>query len=73
VPPAVAAREIPPTVGVIEKRRDGAASTVVRIGGDPDWIARYLASLPFPFEVLEPEEVRREVRLLAQRLLGRPG
>ena len=31
------------------------------IGGDADWIARYLAGLPFPFEVLDSDEVRREV------------
>jgi predicted DNA-binding transcriptional regulator YafY len=72
VPPAVAAREIPPTVGIIETKRADATSTVVVIGGDADWIARYLASLPFPFEVLDSYEVRREVELLAHRLLRRP-
>ena len=70
VPPAVAAREIGPTVGVIETTRADATSTVVVIGGDADWIARYLASLPFPFEVLGPDEVRREVEALGRRLLG---
>ncbi len=68
MPPAVAAREIPPTVGVVERARAGATTSVVRIGGDADWIARYLASLPFPFEVVEPEEVRVELRRLAERL-----
>jgi predicted DNA-binding transcriptional regulator YafY len=72
VPPEVAAREIPPTVGIVETKRADAASTVVVIGGDADWIARYLASLPFPFEVLDSDEVRREVELLARRLLGAP-
>jgi hypothetical protein len=70
VPPAVAAREIAPTIGVIENT--DAGSTVVTIGGDADWIARFLAGLPFPFEILDSPEVRREVELLARRLLGEP-
>jgi len=72
VPPAVAAREIAPTIGVIETTAASATSTVVVIGGDADWIARFLAGLPFPFEVLDSDEVRREVELLARRLLGEP-
>ena len=40
------------------------------IGGDADWIARYLASLPFPFEVLGPDLVREEVAALGRRLLA---
>jgi predicted DNA-binding transcriptional regulator YafY len=57
-----------PTVGVIEPSED-PASTIVRIGGDADWIARYLAGLPFTCEVLETPEVRTELRALARRLL----
>ena len=41
------------------------------IGGDEEWIARYLARMPWPFEVMEPESVRAEVRALATRLLDR--
>ncbi|MDQ3468843.1 MAG: WYL domain-containing protein, partial [Actinomycetota bacterium] len=69
MPPAVAARHISPVVGVVEPAPADATTTVVRIGGDPDWIARYLVSLPFPFEVIEPDTVRAEVRRLAHRLL----
>ena len=39
------------------------------IGGDPDWVARYLVGLPVDFEVLDPPEVRDELHALAQRLL----
>jgi predicted DNA-binding transcriptional regulator YafY len=42
---------------------------VAVIGGDADWIARYLVGLPFRFEVIEPDEVRTEVRRLAHRML----
>ncbi len=49
--------------------RPTPTSTVVVLGGDPDWIARYLASLPFAFEVLGPDEVREEVAALGRRLL----
>ncbi len=57
---------LPPTVAVFEPDDDG--STLARIGGDPDWIARYLAGLPCAFEVVEPEEVRAALALLATRL-----
>lgn len=68
-PPAEVAREIGPNVGVIEPAPADAMSTVVRLGGDLDWLARYIASYPCPVEVLEPDEVRSEVRRLARRLL----
>jgi predicted DNA-binding transcriptional regulator YafY len=32
-------------------------------------VARYLAGLPVEFEVLDPPEVRDELRALAERLL----
>jgi len=71
VPPRVVAEEIAPTIAVIEPGPPDATSTVVAIGGDADWVARYLAGLPFPFEVLDSDDVRNEVELLAHRLLGR--
>ena len=42
---------------------------VVTIGGDHDWIARYLISLELRFEVIEPREVNDELRALAERML----
>ena len=53
------------TIGVVEA--DGEQSCLVRIGGDADWIARYLASMEVPFEVLEPDDVKRELRALGRR------
>jgi predicted DNA-binding transcriptional regulator YafY len=72
VPPAVVAHEIAPTIAVIEPGPPEATTTCVVIGGDADWIARYLAGLPFPFEVLDSAEVLHEIELLAHRLLGHP-
>lgn len=69
VPPAEAVYEISPAVGVIETPDEQARSTVVRIGGDLDWIARYVTSLPYPVEVLDPPELRTELRRLAHRIL----
>ena len=69
VPPDVVAREIPPTVAVIEKGRPNARTTTVVMGGERGWFARYLTGLPFPFEVLEPDEVRAEIAEHARRLL----
>ena len=55
------------TVAILEPDVD-PATTIARIGGDADWIARYLAGLECRVEVLEPEAVRVELRALAQRL-----
>lgn len=55
------------TIGVLEPGPD-PATTIARIGGDADWIARYLVGLDCRFEVLEPDEVRAEVRKLAERI-----
>jgi predicted DNA-binding transcriptional regulator YafY len=70
-PAHVAARHIGPTIGVIEPGDD--TSCVVTIGGDPDWIARYLISLEIEFDVLEPPEVNEELRVLANQILARLG
>ena len=60
----------PPTVGVIEPGRPDATTHDGRAwAATPDWIARYLAGLPFPFEVLGPDEVREEVAALGRRLV----
>ena len=61
-------REISPTVGILEPGADDAPTTIVRIGGDADWIARYLAGIPLHFDVLDAPEVQRELGLLATRL-----
>lgn len=62
-----ARRAVSRTIGVLEPGPD-PATTIARIGGDADWIARYIVGLECRFEVLEPEEVRVEVRELAQRI-----
>jgi predicted DNA-binding transcriptional regulator YafY len=66
-----AAMYVGPTIGVIEESSPGSDTCIVTIGGDPDWVARYLAGLPVDFEILEPAEVRDELRSLAERLLAR--
>jgi len=67
-PPDVA-RMISPTIGVIETTDPDADATLVRIGGEYDWIARFVVGLDPPFDVVEPEELRSELRRLARRLL----
>ena len=66
-----AAMYIGPTIGVVEESPAGSERCVVTIGGDPDWVARFLAGLPVDFEILDPPEVREELRTLAERLLAR--
>jgi predicted DNA-binding transcriptional regulator YafY len=58
---------VPRTIAILEPDAD-PATTIARIGGDADWIARYLAGLECRVEVLEPEEVRAEMRALARRI-----
>jgi hypothetical protein len=62
-------RGISPTIAVLEAGDDG--TTIARIGGDADWIARYLAGLEWPFDLLEPEAVRTELHALGRRLQDR--
>jgi len=59
---------IGPTVGVIEEGDDPSWCRVT-IGGDADWIARYLIGLPLRFQVLEPDEVVAELQAIARRIL----
>jgi predicted DNA-binding transcriptional regulator YafY len=61
------AEVVPPTIGAVEL--DGGA-TVLRLGANElDWIARYLAGLPFTFDVRGPDELRTELRRLGRRLV----
>jgi len=70
VPAARAERSIPATVGAIEPI-DEASSRLI-IGADEiSWLARYLLSLSFGFEVESPEELRAELTAIARELLGR--
>jgi predicted DNA-binding transcriptional regulator YafY len=72
VPRERAVELLPPTVAVLEDDTDIAhgGTTIARIGGDADWIARYLVGLDCEFDVLEPDDVIAEVRAIATRLLG---
>jgi predicted DNA-binding transcriptional regulator YafY len=64
--PELAAELVAPTTGILEPARGG---TLLRIGAEElDWIARYLASLPCRFRVLDPPELADAVRALAARL-----
>jgi predicted DNA-binding transcriptional regulator YafY len=60
---------IPRTVGTHDA--DGDAATIVELGaGDPGGIARYLASLGCPVEVLEPAELRAALRHYGEALVA---
>jgi predicted DNA-binding transcriptional regulator YafY len=57
---------ISPTVGVLEAVDGG---TLLRIGAQEiDWVARYLAGLPYEFEVRDPPELRTALRDQGRRL-----
>lgn len=61
-----AAREISSAVGTLEA---AGGATLLRIGAnDVEWIARYLAGLPFDVEVRSPPALRKALRVLARRL-----
>ena len=60
-------RKVPPTVGVVTS--DGAAGSVLTTGSDDlGAIALHVAAMGQDFVILEPDELRRTVRELAQRL-----
>ncbi len=64
-----AATMVPRTVGRLEA---AGRHTFLEIGADDhEWIARYLASLPVTFEIVEPPELTEAVRSLGRRLLDR--
>jgi predicted DNA-binding transcriptional regulator YafY len=65
VPVGEALEQVPVSIGVLEATATGCR---LRIGGDIDWMARFLVNLPFPFRVIEPPELRVELRSLGERL-----
>ena len=50
-PPRETAAMIGPAVGIIETTDPAATTTLVRIGGDDDWIARYIIGLEIRVDV----------------------
>ncbi|MCU1387630.1 MAG: transcriptional regulator [Ilumatobacteraceae bacterium] len=62
--------EVPPTIGVCRVDPDDEQCTLVEIGGDVDWVARFLAGLELPYAVVEPAELVDELRRLGQRLVA---
>jgi predicted DNA-binding transcriptional regulator YafY len=67
-PPAVARKRVPRSLGTLEPTEE-AIRTRLRIGADDlDWVARYLAELPFEFTVEKPPELREAVLRVAERL-----
>ncbi len=70
VSPERASHEVSPTVGIVRGDPDDDRHALVEIGGDADWIARYVASMPFRCEVLDSPAVREEMRLLGARLMA---
>jgi len=69
VPADVALREISPTLGTVEPVDDETCRLV--IGADEiGWLARYLLSLPFPFEVEEPRSLAEELVEIGEQLIA---
>lgn len=69
-PAARVAEAVLPTVGTVRPDDEHPGSTLVEIGGDAEWIAHFLAGLELPYEVLDPPEVRAELRRLGRRLVA---
>ena len=58
--------EVPRTIGSLESAEGG---TLLRFGAnDLDWLARYIAGLPFESDVRSPPELRTALRALGRRL-----
>ncbi len=64
------ADEISALVGHCRPDPDDPACTFVDIGGDADWVARYLAGCALAFEPVDAPELRKELRLIGERLVA---
>jgi predicted DNA-binding transcriptional regulator YafY len=65
--------EISALVGHCRADPDDQACTLVEIGGDVDWVARYLAGTDLRFEPVDAPELRDELRRLGERLVAAYG
>jgi predicted DNA-binding transcriptional regulator YafY len=64
--PAEVHQFVPSTVAITQPDGDGSRLTV---GADTfEWIAGFLVGLPWPFEVLDPPEIRKALRKLSLRI-----
>ncbi len=70
VTPLEARHHVPPSIGVIRDDPANVAHCIVELGGDAEWVARYLASMDAPFELIEPPEVRKALQRLGERLVA---
>lgn len=66
---AEVAAEVSPTVGVVSPDPEHDGCSLVELGGDADWVARFAVSLPMRFEVVEPDSLRDELHRLGARLV----
>ena len=62
--------EVAPTIGRCTPDPDDAGSTIVELGGELDWVARFLVSLPLRFEILEPAALGDELSRLGEHLVA---
>ena len=63
---ATAAAQVARTIGTLE---EVGGETILRIGANEvEWLAGYIAGLPFDAEVRSPPEVRAAMRALGRRL-----
>jgi predicted DNA-binding transcriptional regulator YafY len=60
-------RQVPRTVGVVAEV-DGD-TVLVKIGGDPDWVARFLLGIEGRVEVVDSPDVVTELRRMAEQVL----
>jgi predicted DNA-binding transcriptional regulator YafY len=65
---AEALRRIPPATATLSEAPDGVVLRSYE--QDLDWIARYLAGLPWPMVVRRPPELRAELRRLAAHIVA---
>jgi predicted DNA-binding transcriptional regulator YafY len=67
VPADQVSKRVPPHVGSVQG--DGGGSTILKIGVDDSiWLTGYLIGLGFPFEVVDPPELRDGVLAIAEQV-----
>jgi predicted DNA-binding transcriptional regulator YafY len=68
-PPAHTLMDVPATIGIVRADPDDPDASLVEIGGDDEWVARFVVGLPFRWEVVEPASLRAELRRFGKRLM----
>ena len=71
VAPRAMRNEISATVGLCREDPEHPGCTLVEIGGDVDWVARFIVGSHVRFEPVDAPELEAELRAIGEALVAR--